>query len=283
MPKANGHVGVSAETAVKHRQVEKVLPMILRVAKQALGRWGGRLRLIDLNAGCGLYEYEGEALKGSPLIMADFVQDLTVPYEVVLVEREPAIADLLRQNLAADAGRRYAPAVRVGDNRELGPEICGKGSRRDKGLVFFDPNGPANAQDGSPLELAARLSGFEAMRSVDFLIHLNTSILKLDRCAANSARFSGKGGWVGKDVRPLDLRLGDDVKKAHWMIRRPYGGGWTLLYGTNYRFQNGWAKEGFYWTDTPEGRDLLERASYSETELRERAQLGLALDAAGGD
>lgn len=289
MAKVNGRIGRSAETALKLRQIKKVLPLGLNVTKRALGQWGGRLRLIDLNAASGRYEFNGEEYDGSALIMADFADGLDIPWQVILIEAQPVLVEQLRHELVNGPYRRrhegYAAClpqgqgitVQCGDNRILAPTICAAGSSRDRGLVLFDANGEPD------FDLAAKLSALSAMRGVDFLIHVPTWTLKMIRAAALSERFSGKGEWATRDIRRLDERIAP-IQKAHWMIRTPYGKcAWTFLYGTNYRLKNGWAKEGFYWIDTPEGRDLLLKLSVPERERCRPLALLDSIDAAGGD
>jgi len=80
-----------------------------------------------------------------------------------------------------------------------------------------------------------------------------------------------KGSWATRDTRLLLERL-LDINKKHWMAREPYGQlNWTFMFMANYRWRNGWAKEGFYWTDTPEGQDLLMRLSRIGQSDREAA------------
>jgi hypothetical protein len=105
------------------------------------------------------------------------------------------------------------------------------------------------------------------MGRIDVLVNVPLWTLKMERAAAGSERFGGKGyAWDTKDVRPLSERL-DVLHKARWLIgeptRQPQ---WSLILGTNWAGFPEWRGH-FDSADSAVGRERLARISFSKREL----------------
>ena len=256
-------------TPVKLQRVAKILPWVIRMAAPHVRAAGGVFWYIDANAGPGTYTgVGGEALEGSPLLALEALRALQVSYRAVLIDHDPMVTARL-QSALVDRGFSDLQQVRVlcEDNRLALPRICAQPHpRKDRGLIFFD------AQKAPDFPLIDGVMGLPAMRHIDALVNVPTWTLKLERSAAHSARFGGKGyAWDTKDVRPLSERLGV-LHKQRLLIGEPTRPQpWSLILGSNWPRFPEWTKGQFDAAESPIGQERLERISLSQRELREAA------------
>ncbi len=227
-----GGFGNSSATPVKLVRVAKILPWVIKMSTSHVRRFGGRFWYVDANAGPARYQgINGEPLLGSPVIALMALRHLDVPYHAVLIDRDPDTFESLRRVLTElDLLDPRRVVLRCEDNRRDLPVVCQfAGGRRDRGLIFFDPKG---APDWPLMETVMSLPSMEC---VDVLVNVATVTLKLERKAAQSDRFGGKGyKWDTKDVRPLADRL-PMLHKRRYLIGAPHGRwGWSLILGSNW-------------------------------------------------
>lgn len=260
-------------TPVKLQRVAKILPWIIRMAAPHVRAAGGVFWYIDANAGPGTYTgVSGEALEGSPLLALEALRALQVPYRAVLVDHDSEVVGRLTSALLErDFADPQQVAVSCEDNRLLLPRVCGlPHPRRDRGLIFFD------AQKAPDFPLIDSVMALPSMRRIDVLVNVPVWTLKLERSAARSARFGGKGyAWDTKDVRPLCDRLGV-LHKSRLLIGEPTRPQpWSLVLGSSWPRFPEWKAGQFDAADSPVGSERLERISLSKREREEEAQLAL--------
>ena len=255
--------GYSAATLAKLERVAQILPWVVKMSAAHVRRFGGHFWYVEANAGPGRYEVEGRVVDGSPVIGLMALRHLDVPYRAVLVEQdEQRCASLEAALKARDLFDPRRVVIQCADNRAALPLICQfAGGRRDRGLVFFDPKG---APDWGLMDT---VTGLRATECVDVLVNVPTLTLKLERRAAQSARFGGKGyKWDTKDVRPLSERL-PMLHKRRYLIGAPHGQwAWSLILGSNWPGFPEWKAGGMDAGDGPVGEARLRDLSLSRDE-----------------
>jgi hypothetical protein len=262
--------GNGPSTPIKLERVRKLLPWIIKMSTRHVQRFGGEFWYIDANAGPGLYQsVQGQPLEGSALIALETLRRLDVPWRAVLIDRDPDVVARLECALHERwfTDRRRL-TVRCADNQEAAPAACGRPHRhRDRGLFFADPKG---APDWPLLE---RVTALPTMSGIDVLVNIPTNTLKLERAAAQSARFGGKGYvWDTKDTRPLCERL-SMLHKPRLLIGEPTTDrlAWSLILGSSWTGFPEWKAGQFDAVDSPIGKERLRRISLSARERGEES------------
>ena len=262
---AVANFGNGPATPVKLERVAKILPWVIKMSARHLQRFGGRFCYFEPNAGPGRYVgTNGHILDGSPIVGLLALERLDVPYRAVLIEREPdryeALCAELRRRGLLDQKR---VSVHCADNRTVLPLACQHPcDRRDRGLIFFDPKG---APDWGLIDA---VTGLPEMARIDVLVNIPTNTLKMERKAAQSERFGGRGyAWDRKDVRPLRARL-DVLHKPRLLIGEPTRDrlAWSLILGSSWPGFPEWRAGGMDASDGPIGGERLERISLTEGE-----------------
>lgn len=226
---------VSKETKQKEEHFAGLVSMVAGAAKGAMSRerFPEPFLFIDLHGGPGRLRFGGQEFDGSPLIARRILSSLGLDFTAVHFEMDPETAAVLSD--------RVSDGV-VCDRHEDGlPVLLAELPRSDRfGLAYSDPvNTPI------PVESLNLLADY--FPRLDLLAYV----------AANSQykRPNSSGHGHGRELR-------DDVfaiRKKYSLIRRGHGPHeWTFVFWSNWRPKSAWEKEGFYRTDEPEGRAILD-------------------------
>jgi three-Cys-motif partner protein len=163
-------VGVSNVTQVKQKDFSYFLEVYLRIAKAIIDKHGWACRkfqYIDLFAGYGENEIDGETIKGSPLLFLDAADRIGIEYEANFLEVAKGNCDRLS---CIVAGYDNVNVIR-GDNRTTFPML--NIPNNSFGLVYADPN--ASCPQFPILRNTFRLSKFQR---IDLLINLGVNGIK---------------------------------------------------------------------------------------------------------
>lgn len=246
----NGY-GESAETIHKLDQIRGLFKMHIGIC--AGKPWARDYRYIDTNAGPGLAP--GCQKSGSPLI---FLEESTLVgdfrYHACLVERDPGMADALRDRVHVyeeGCRARFGPyetiLIEQGDHSDVVPMYIHHLHGSPAGLLFHDPNGVPS------FAMLAELSKMRQTQRIDFMIYLTAAGIKRPN------------GWKANRGRP-DTTLADGIamiQKKVWVIRRPRTNHqWTFLIGTNWDSFPVWSRKGFVRLDSMEGQIILRDLTY---------------------
>ena len=262
---AKSTFGNGPSTHVKLSRVAQLLPWIIKMSTRHVRQYGGTFWYIETNAGPGLYPgVDGRPLEGSPIIALSTLRRLDIPYRAALIDHDPDIIERLR--CAIDERGLSDPrrvSVRCADNGQAAPAACRlPNARRDRGLIFFDERGAPK------WSLIDQVTALPTMLHIDVLVNIPTNTLKLERAAAHSERFGGKGyAWDDKDTRPLCDRL-TMLHKTRLLIGEPTKDrlAWSLILGSSWPAFPEWKAGQFDAADGPVGRERLSRISFTERE-----------------
>lgn len=130
-------LGKSCVTADKQRDFAQIIDVYLRILKFILNKHGWayhRIQYIDLYAGTGRYNLDGEITNGSPLLFLEAAARIGIRYDAYLFEKDIKSAETLRHYT------KDFPNVFViqGDNRETLPNL--QLPPKCFGLLYADPN-----------------------------------------------------------------------------------------------------------------------------------------------
>lgn len=255
---------ISAETEPKEGDFRGILSMHVTICKGILSRRSASLPYlyVDLYAGPGHLEYQGRSFLGSPLIAQELLTRAGLANEAVHFERDPQVAERLRDALWMPASLLDVPdstsapifvePCQEGFVRWLG----NNGRQPDRyGLVYSDP-----IHDEIPHELLNQAAYY--LPKVDLLSYVAATQYKRRR-------------GVDHD-RPYLADHISAVNKRVVLIREPIGRWhWTFILWSNWVQLPEWERRGFYRLDSPNGARILERLNLSERESRERANTPL--------
>lgn len=263
---------ISAETEPKEADFRGILRMHVPICKSILSRYGGPPYLyVDLYAGPGNLEYEGDQFPGSPLIAQDELTKAGLEYESVHFERDPAVAGALEEALLVPRSLLWWPDP---DNTHVLTEACqvgfprwlaktGRQSHRH-GLVYADP-----IRDEIPVGLLNRAA--ELMPKVDLLSYVSATQYK--------RRRGGDLKRNGTSALPLLSDHISAVNKRFAVIRRPRGP-WqfTFVLWSNWERLPEWTAAGFYRLDSDGGRQILDQLNLTGPEHHQRVNTPLPFD-----
>ena len=225
--------------------------------------------MLDLTAGGGVYEYQGETVKGMLIQALELLDASPLRWRVCAIEQKRAHFE----SLCASVGRPFGTdphgseqlLLLNGKCSVLAPRFLdGLPPRYRCMLVVYDWNGMPD------LDLVARLLGHERARFADALGHIQAVALK---------RWLGvhTGPIQPSDKRKLYERL-DALPRKRQLLRRVYGNPqWTYVISTNAPDVGSLVAEGFYERGTPPGEWLREVLSFSDNDLAN----GQRLDGSG--
>jgi len=240
MPTING-VGFGDHSQDKQDDFRRMIRFHLGLVDHIEQQWNDRrYTYIDMNAGPGQYE----GITGSPLIFLDECVKIGIPYDATFIELDEINANALRYHIKADVtvtNSDHALALRSYRNQ---PPL-------GLGLLYHDPTGVVPAFD-----LLAEVSRYPSLKKIDFMIYLSATNIKRVRLASQT-----------DDVKCLDTYL-EAIDKRVWIVRKPRGKEqWTFVIGSNWGDFPDWKKRQFYSVFSPEGKNILDRLTYTETEL----------------
>jgi len=260
MPKSKG-VRSSQHTAKKESDFHSIAGAWLAIVKRILTKHSGKSWLyqvaqyIDMNAGTGWQEGDGGGL-GSALIVPDLAQTLHVPLQCYLCEMHPPTLDRLFENVAMARG---SFEILEGDHRERIPELAARWALERAlryTLLYFD----GNADSEIPTATIRCLTELDCLRKMDVLLHVSGNSIK---------RARGKG----LERSRLD-QIVAEIGKQHVHIQRPDAKWqWTfLLFSDSPILNDKFRKLDFRNVKETQGREWLERLSYTKPELEAQRQ-----------
>jgi hypothetical protein len=253
MPIING-MGCSQYTKEKQDNFRYILQGHLRIVKAALGkvatlRWAcSRYHYYDITAGSGFLN----GYPGSPLIFLEEAQRLGLSFEARFVEINEESAVALQKAI----GDRVDARVYNGDN---GMVINAWSidlpmqQKKPIGLFYGDANGGI-----SHIQAMQHVADVDAWKYMDILLYVGATYVK---------RFR-RVGCINFDKR-LDECL-SSLNKKKWLVREPHGAHqWTFVLGTNYQGIGQFKKIGLHSMDSPQGQEIMDKLTYTKTELAE--------------
>lgn len=257
MPYA-GTVGCSRFTRSKQESfayiIDSLVPMVSAI--QVRAPWASEHSLwVDLYAGPGAYQNPetGDELLGSPVIlmralMAQSRRVSSFEPRLVLVERDPETAELLRQTVAHEQCS-FAEVVCADCRTWL--EEFNLGTQAPFGLVYADPNG----ERPPSTELGTFFSSRDA-NLLDCLLYVSATNIKRVRCCRETG-----------DERCLADHMAA-ICKRRALVRRPEGRHqWAHLLMTNSPASWDFRSRGFFDVETATGRAILDALDRTAHEL----------------
>lgn len=247
------NVGQGDHTQQKQDDFQSLLSLHIKIVDNITSRpgnaWQRYYSYIDMNAGPGLYD----GIVGSPILFLSQIESTSIPYMAIFIEEERCNADELNSRVAP-LDLRGAVKV-VNDNHDHALRNGAAPTKSTHGMIYHDPNGTVPNFD-----LLSELSRKPAFQRIDFVVYLSATNIKRVR------RFEQATGRDAK-VKLLTDYL-KSVNKSTWIIRKPIGKHqWTFAIGSNWVNFPAWEKRGFYKIDSPEGKSVLERLTYTDSEL----------------
>ena len=256
-------VGVSDATATKLHELRYIIDVIAsytcninrgRVAK-------GQSKLepfiaIDLSAGMGAYLYDDEPHVGSPLLLLEALERRALRYRMLLVDREPSVVRLLKQNLEIVMRTLHAPPSHV-DVLEAEFTSAEEWIRRSvrpwmPGMMVID----INDLFGSP-ELRA-IGQRPELAHVDVLIHVPGTLSKWPNRIEPLATIDEVLSWFGK---------------KDWQVAKARGNfQWIWCYGTNNPNMRELQQRSFVWANTARGQERLDTVRFTTAERQLQRQ-----------
>ena len=256
-------VGVSDATATKLHELRYIIDVIASYTCNInRGRVAnGKTKLepfiaIDLSAGMGAYLYENEPHVGSPLLLLETLERRALQYRMLLVDRDPSVVRLLKQNLAiAMRTLRVEPSridVLEAEFTSAGGWIHRNARPGMLGLMVID----INDLFGSPgLGSIAQLP---ELARVDALIHIPGTLSKWPRRTEPLATIDEVLSWFGK---------------KYWQVAKARGNfQWLWCYGTNNPQMRELRQRGFVGAETLAGQERLEMVRLTNAERQRRLQ-----------
>jgi hypothetical protein len=256
-------VGVSDATATKLHELRYIIDVIASYTANINRRRvaEGKRKFepfvaIDLSAGMGAYLYEGQPHVGSPLLLLEALQRRALQYQMLLVDRDPSVINLLRQNLDIAMNALHAHPSRV-DLLKAEFTSAEQWIRRNVntwtlGMMVID----VNDLFGSPgLQVLGQLP---QLARVDVLIHVPGTLAKWPKRTEQLATIDEVLSWFGKE---------------HWQVAKARGNfQWLWCYGTNNPRMRELRQRGFVGANTPLGQERLETVRFTTAERKRQLQ-----------
>ena len=252
MPIKNG-VGYGDHTQQKQDDFRGLLSLHINIVDGITSKpsnaWQRYYSYIDMNAGPG----DQNGIIGSPVLFLSQIERTTIPYQATFIEKEQCNAKRLQ---SAIGGSQWRGNIKVvNSDHAVALRNGAAPNKSTHGIIYHDPSGSV-----PDFDLLAELSRRQAFQRIDFVIYLSATNIKRVR------RFEQATGR-GAKVKLLTDYL-QSINKSTWIIRKPLGRHqWTFAVGSNWVNFPAWQKRGFYKIDTPEGQAMLERLTYTDSEL----------------
>lgn len=247
------NVGHGDHTQQKQDDFQALLSLHIKIVDGITSKpdkaWQRYYSYIDMNAGPGLYD----GIVGSPILFLSQIECTSIPYTAIFIEEEPCNAAELKNRVAPLTPRGMVNIVN--DNHDHALRNGTAPNKSTHGLIYHDPNGTVPNFD-----LLSELSRKPTFQRIDFVVYLSATNIKRVR------RFEQVTGRDAKVMLLTDYLK--SINKSTWIVRKPTGKHqWTFAIGSNWVNFPEWKKRGFYQIDTPEGKSVLERLTYTDSEL----------------
>jgi len=255
-------LGCSDYTSYKQLHLGVILKTHLRICQAILTRkpeWSRReYHYFDLNAGPGLYLYQDEFIKGSPLLFCEAWRTIAIPCQAHFFEINDSLRTELIWHLRNFMDHHPEMAFSfLGDHRKFLPcyfdEADAQKPRKKFGLVYSDPTGQL-----PPFNLLARMFKGKSYSTLDVLIYLSATNIKRQLFAYGCK---------------LNQRLEDllqAIPKKYWIVREPCGRHqWTFLLGTNWTNFPIFETLGFHRIDSAIGKSIITKLNYTNEEMKD--------------
>jgi len=248
----------------------------------------GPMLFVDLYAGSGVNEIGGVEINGTPLSILHGIHDairssktevhrmacifsdiatsratVLLPERVEAFQRELGLPEN-RNELVVATRRGQVVRVPIFYRESSATEMArlihqyATQNPRTRILVGIDPNGPKDA----PWPELGRLMNAVGSR-VDLYVHLAATAMKrVAGARATGIKFAPMPDHIQHAINFIMSGNG-----AGW-IREPIGADqWTLMLLTKNPPKHGWANQGYYLINSPEGREVIKRMSMTKKEL----------------
>jgi hypothetical protein len=233
----------SEHTRHKQESLQRLLELNIIIVKEMMKRnYASNFYLhYDIHAGPGKAP---DGTYGSPLIFLRTAKRLGIKHHAHFYDCDVPTFEKL---LDAVGDNKFANCHMKDHNEIINKLKLSKPDDRQYGTIYVDPS--------------------DTTLPIDLLVEFGRVFPKLDviinfGCAGHK-RACKLDGYV---------RLDEYLKKIkpHWAIRKPIGKHqWSMMIGSN--FPGGypaWERQGFYSTRNENGRELLQRLSYTKEDLR---------------
>lgn len=261
------------DTPIKCRNFRTMLKLQMRVVKEIFAQksWAAKKGYIyvDCNGGPGVYDREDRELKlsGSPLIFLEEVKQMGLPFQAFIIENDANdferlienVSTFLHEKIITRNGKSYYAeghniTLYRGDNSTAASLAIPKDWQF--GVIYHDPNGPPNF----PL-LRTWAKKFP---HTDQIININSNGKK-----RMDAVQEGTSSDLAKEL--------STIGKKRYLVTSSLTGKWQWLMAlaTNADKETikEWRNEGLIDLDSPDGRQVLLRATHTKKELREMLQM----------
>ena len=253
MPVDNGQ-GQSAYTPHKEKLLGKFLGMHTRICRGIFDKHKGKAWMpdpcyyfVDMYAGSGRNENVG--CEGSPFVFLNVIRRAGLPqWRLACIEKKQRNYEGLIRRVNGN------PRVKVlcGECEELAPALVDSFYYKPAyGVFYADPNGmPA-------WDTLGEIAAHPKAEKMDLLVHLSATTVK-------RARKAHGGDYLSALLGPMRRH------KKHWLVREPNktrGMQWTFLFGTAWAKYPEYKGKGFYWLDSPDGREIMAVLDNTQPEL----------------
>jgi len=256
-------VGVSGATATKLYELQYIIDVIAsytcNINRGRVARGKEKFEpfvAIGLSAGMGAYLHDNEPHVGSPLLLLEALERRALQYRMLLVDREPPVVQLLKQNLDIAMRTLRADSSRIDVLEAEFTSAEGWIRRNVKpkmlGMMVIDIDDlfgtPGLRVIGQRPELAR----------VDVLIHVPGTLAKWPRRLEPLATIDEVLSWFGK---------------KYWQVAKARGNfQWLWCYGTNNPSMRVLRQRDFVDATTADGQARLKTVRFTNSERKLQIQ-----------
>jgi hypothetical protein len=236
------------ETRNKQKDFEDLLNHHIKISWGVINRnrwWANKeYHYFDMFGGPGLFTDDLGIYYGSPVIFQNVATKNGVDFAADVFERDLIFHDELSQNITT-------PKIRIHRKDSANYRGLLKRDGTQFGLLYCDPD---MSEKGFDLSFEIAASFAKHYPKIDILIYISATNIK--------RIINSKGGPM------LRQRL-FSIKKEEWIIRSLRDRHqYTFLLGTNYGSPFEWAKRNFFNTNSVKGKEILDKANYTNDQLR---------------
>ena len=245
--------GISGkETPYKQNDFSDLLRHHVNVCSKVINRhsWASQFyQYFDMFGGPGLILDNGKTIEGSPVIFSKVIREFPILYRANIVEQDKAIFAQLKATV-----QNQHIKLHYGNSGEIYKSLLISNSKQF-GLLYLDPD---MSEDGFDLSFKIARDFALCYPRLDILLYVSANNIK---------RIAG-----AKDTPCLVDRL-RPIQKTDWVIRTLRDKfQYTFLIGTNYSKPFTWGSRGFFDARSPQGQAILERANYTDKQIKKKHQ-----------